>query len=105
MDVRATEESIVQRLRLDEGKSTDEDIQKKLDEVFQHRQPESSSEQNRCQANYLHSFNSFRCSFFATLLSIKLDSEMKREIKTCLDNDTRWVDILEQLQSAEGHKQ
>ena len=60
VDVRATEESMVQRLRLGEGKSTDEDIQKKLDQVFQHGQPEGSSELNKCQANSLHSFNSFR---------------------------------------------
>ena len=30
---------------------------------------------------------------------------MKREIKIGLDNDTRWADILEELQPAEGHKQ
>ena len=36
VDVRATEESMVQRLRLGEGKSTDENIEKKLDQVFQH---------------------------------------------------------------------
>ena len=66
VDVRATEESMVQRLRLGEGKSTDEDIQKKLDQVFQHGQPEGSNEQNKCQANSLHSFDSFRSSIIAT---------------------------------------
>ena len=34
VDVRNTEESMVQRLRLGEGKSTDEDIQWKLNQVF-----------------------------------------------------------------------
>ena len=105
VDVRATEESMVQRLRLGEGKSTDEDIQKKLDQVFQHGQPESSSEQNKGQANSLHSFNSFRSSIFATRSSIQLDSDLKREIKIGLNNDTRWAEILEQLQSAQGHRQ
>ena len=35
VDVRATEESMVQRLRLGEGQSTDEAIQNKLNEVFE----------------------------------------------------------------------
>ena len=34
VDVPSTEESMVQRLRLGEGKSTDDDIQRKLDQVF-----------------------------------------------------------------------
>ena len=105
VDVRATKESMVQRLRLGEGKSTDEDIQKKLDQVFQHGQLESSSEQNRGQANSLHSFNSFRSSIFATRSSIQLDSDLKREIKTGLNNSTRWAEILEQIQSAQGLRQ
>lgn len=60
VDVRTTEELMVQRLRLGAGMSTDEDIQKKLDTVFQHGQPESSSEQNKGQAYSLHSFSSFK---------------------------------------------
>ena len=44
VDVRATEESMVQRLRLGESKSTDEDIQKKMDQVLQHGQLEGSIE-------------------------------------------------------------
>ena len=76
--MRAIEESMVQRLRLGEGKSTDEDIQKKLDQVFHHGKLENSSEQNRGQANSLHSFNSFRYSIFATCSSIQLDSDLKK---------------------------
>lgn len=60
VDVHTTEEPMVQRLRLGEGKSTDKDIQKKLGAVFQHGQPESLSEQNKGQAYSLHSFNSFK---------------------------------------------
>ena len=105
MDVRATEESMVQKLRLGEGKSTDEDIQKKLDQVFQHGQPESSSEQNNCQANSLHSLNSIRSSILSTRSTILLESELKREVREGYANDTRWTDILEQLQSVQGHKQ
>ena len=95
-----------QRLRLGEGKLQLTKISRKnLDQVFQHGQPESSSEQNKGQANSLHSFNSFRSSIFATHSSIQLDSDLKREIKIGLNNDTRWAEILEQLQSAQGHRQ
>ena len=86
---------MVQGLRLGEGKSTEKDIQKKLDEVFWHGQPEGLSQQYKGQANSLHSFNSFRSSTFATHSSIQLESEIKREIKAGLDNDICWADILE----------
>ena len=86
MDVRATEESMVQRLRLGEGKSTDEDIQKKLDQVFQHGQPDGLSKQNKCQANSLHSFKS---SILSTRSTVLLEPEMKREVTEGYANDTR----------------
>ena len=95
VDVRHTEESMVQRLRLGEGKSTNEDIQRKLDQVFADGQLDRSSEQVKGQANSLHSFNS---SIFATRSTIRLDSTLRGEIKEGLDNDTRWADILRQLQ-------
>ena len=44
VDVRATEESMAQRLRFGEEKSTNEDIQHKLDQMFEHGQPEGSSQ-------------------------------------------------------------
>ena len=44
VDVRSTEESMVQRLRLGEGKSTDDDIQQKLNQVFADGQLDRSSE-------------------------------------------------------------
>ena len=102
VDVRHTEESMVQRLRLGEGQSTDEDIQRKLDQVFADGQPDRSSEQVKSQANSLHSFNSFSSSIFSTRSTIRLDSSLRGEIKEGLDNDTRWADILRQLQSAPG---
>ena len=95
VDVRATEESMVQRLRLGEGKSTDKDIQKKLDQVFQHGQPNGSSEQNKCPANSLHSLHSFKSSILSTRSIILLEPEMKREVRQGYANDTRWTDILE----------
>ena len=105
VDVRTTEESMVQRLRLGEGKSTDEDIQKKLDQMFQHGQREGPSEQNKCEANSLYSFNSFRSSILSTRSTIFLEPEMKGEVREGYANDTCWTDILEQLQSVQGHKQ
>ena len=105
LDVRTTEESMVQRLRLGEGKSNDEDIQKKLDQVFQHGQPEGSREQNKGHANSLHSFNSFRSSILSNRSIILLKPDEKREVREGYANDTRWTDILEQIQSVQGHKQ
>ena len=48
VDVPNTEESMVQRLRLGEGKSIDDDIQRKLDQVFADGHPDRSSEQAKC---------------------------------------------------------
>ena len=76
--------------------------QKKLDQVFADGQPDRSSEQVKSQANSLHSFNSFNSSIFSTRSTIRLDSTLRGEIKEGLDNDTRWADILRQLQSAPG---
>ena len=94
VDVRNTEESMVQRLRLGEGKSTDKDIQWKLDQVLAEGQPDRSSEQVKGQANSLHSFNSLRSSIFSTRSTIRLDSTLRGEIKEGLDNDTRWANML-----------
>ena len=102
VDVRTTEESMVQRLRLGEVKATDEDIQRKLDQVFANGQPDKSSEQVKGQANSLNSFNSLRSSIFSTRSTIRLDSTLRGEIREGLDNDTRWADILKQLQLAPG---
>lgn len=51
VDVRATEESMVHKRRLGEGQSIDEDIQKKLNEVFRRGQPGIWNGQHiKCQA-------------------------------------------------------
>ena len=80
VDVRATEESMVQRLRLGEGKSTDKKIQRQLDQVFADGQLDRSSEQVNSQANSLHSINSLHSSIFATRSTIRLDSTLRGEI-------------------------
>ena len=102
VDVHHTEESMVQRLRLGEGKSTDEDIQRRLDQVFADGQQDRSSEQIKSQANSFNSLNSLQSSIFSTRSTIRLDSSLRGEIKEGLDNDTCWADILRQLQSAPG---
>ena len=94
VDVRNTEESMVQSLRLGEGKSTDDEIQRKLDYVFADGQPDRSSKQVNDQANFLHSFNYLHSSIFATRSTIRLDATLRGEIREGLDNDTRWADIL-----------
>ena len=102
VDVRHTEESMVQKLRLGEGKSIYKDIQRKLDQVFAEDHPDRSSEQINNQANSFNSLHSFSSSIFSTRSTIRLDSSLRGEIKEGLDNDTRWADILMQLQSAPG---
>ena len=82
------------RLRLGEGKSTDDEIQRKLDQVFADGQPDRSSEQVKSQANSLNSFNSLQSSIFSTRSTIRLDSTLRGEIKQGLDNGTCWADIL-----------
>ena len=72
-------------------------FRKKLDQMFQHGQPEGSSEQNKGQANSLHSLYSFRSSILSTRSTVLLEPEMKREGRDGYTNDTRWTDILEQL--------
>ena len=86
VDVCSTKESMVQRLRLGEGKSTDNDIQRKLDQVFADGQLDRSSEHVKGQAN---SLNSLHSSIFVTRSTIRLDSTLRGEIKEGLDNDTR----------------
>ena len=70
--------------------------------MFAEGQPDRSSEQVKGQANSLHSFNSLPSSMFSTRSTIRLDSTLRGEIREGLDNDTRWADILKQLQSTLG---
>ena len=70
--------------------------------MFAEGQLDRSSEQIKSQANSLNSLHSFSSSIFSTRSTIRLDSTLRGEIKEGLDNDTRWADILKQLQSAPG---
>ena len=108
VDVRATEESMVQRLRLGEGQSTDEAIQNKLNEIFEQREhPDSSDGQNKqnSQANSFNSSISFsRAVLSSTRSTVMLESEVKREIRAAYQTDTRWSDLVQQLQTDPSQK-
>ena len=91
VDVRALEESMVQRLLLGEGQITDEVIQDKLDEVF------------KGQAGKVNSLNSFS-SILVTRSRISLEPQLRKTILKGLENDTRWSDILQSLQSDNRQK-
>ena len=84
VDVRALEESMVQRLRLGDGQITDIAIQDKLDEVFKGQAE---------KVNSLHSLNSLK-SVFVRRSRISLEPQLRKTILKELENDTRWSDIV-----------
>ena len=90
VDVRALEESIVQRLRLGDQQPTDEDIQKKLDEVFKG--------QEQIKTNSLYSVKSFR-GLAVARSQISLESQLRASFIEGYQIDTKWADILIELQS------
>ena len=73
VDVRAQEESMVQRLRLGDGQVPEEKIQEKLDEVFK-GQPG--------KVNSLHSFKFFEYSFGDARSKISLEPQLSKAILT-----------------------
>ena len=91
VDVRAQEESMVQRLRLGDGQVPDEKIQDKLDEVF------------KGQAGKMNAVNSFN-SLYVSRSNISLEPRLRETILQGLENDTRWSDILSTLQSDKDQK-
>ena len=94
VDVRAQEESMVQRLRLGDGQVPEDKIQEKLDEVFKGQAG---------KVNSLHSFNSLSTILMARS-TITLESQLRKNILIGLQNDTRWSDILQAVQSDKDHK-
>ena len=94
VDVRAQEESMVQRLRLGDGQVPEEKIQEKLNEVFKGQSG---------KVNSLYSSNSLSTILVARS-KISLESQLRKTILTGLENDTRWSDILHTLQSDKDHK-
>ena len=96
-DVRAEEESLVQRLRLNAGDSGETEIQKKLDEIFlKSRTGAATVAVNK--ENSLHSLH----SLFVTNARVTLEDNLRDLIKEGYKQDKRWADILIQLESARG---
>ena len=81
---------MVQRLRLGDQQPTDEDIQKKLDEVFKG--------QEQIKTNSLYSVKSFR-GLAVAKSQISLEPQLRASFIEGYQNDTRWADILIELQS------
>ena len=96
-DVRAEEESLVQRLRLNAGDSGDTEIQKKLDEIFLKSRPGEAT----VAANEEYSLNSLY-SLFVTNARITLEDNLRDLIKESYKQNKRWADILIQLEPAQG---
>ena len=92
--MHATEESMVQRLRLGEGQLTNEAIQNKLNEIFEQKgHPDSSDGQDKqiSQANSFNSLISFsRAVLSSTRSTVMLESEVKREIRSAYQTDICW---------------
>ena len=101
VDVRSIEESMVQRLRLGEGQSTDEAIQNKLNEIFEQKGHQDSSDGQDKQNSQANSFNSFisfnRAILSSTRSTVMLESEVKREIRSAYQTDTRWCGLVQHL--------
>ena len=74
VDVRAQEESLVQRLRLAEGDKGDNGIQKKLDEIFKKSSPEDAVVAAQLGKNSLH-------SLFVTSSRVTLEEALRDQIK------------------------
>ena len=86
VDVHALEESMVQYLWLGDQQQTDEDIQKKLDEVFK----------GQDQA-WVTSFN-LLSSIVASRSKILLEMELSNSFLEGYQKDTKWIDILQEYQ-------
>ena len=89
VDIRAQEESMVQRLRLGDEEVTDEHIQDKLDKVFKG----TDGARARVVQSECHSV------LLVTRSRISLDTTMREKIKTEYENDARWADIVAELRS------
>jgi hypothetical protein len=97
VDVRAEEESLVQRLRLHEGDKGDEGIQKKLDEIFKKSSPEGAV------VAAIGGRNSFH-SLLMTSTRVTLEEDLRTAIRDGYRDDHRWAEILDQLASAQHHR-
>ena len=98
VDVRAEEESLVKRLQLGEDTSADE-IQRRLDKIFERSRPELAQVVGRTHADRdsLH-------SLLVARTRVTLAPDLRDAIKQGLRDDTRWVDIITQIESSQTHR-
>ena len=89
VDIRAHEESMVQRLQLGDEEVTEEHIQDKLDQVFK----ETDAVRASVILSECHPLLS------ATRSRISLDSSMRDRIRGAYESDDRWADIVIELRS------
>ena len=93
VDVRAQEESLVQRLKLAEGDSGDDAIQRKLDEIFK--------KSNLGDAVVAAQFGKISLpKLLVTSTRVTLEEALRDSIKNGYTQDSRWAEILQQLESA-----
>ena len=97
VDVRAEEESLVQRLKLGEGNAGDEEIQNKLDEIFKKSRPEEAVAAAIGGKNSIH-------SLLTTASRVTLEDELRTSIQKGYLEDQRWAEILSQLHSAQDRR-
>ena len=93
--VQEEEESLVKRLLLGEDKS-DDGIQRTLDQVFAKSRPEVTQVMG-------HDEEELGPSLFVARSYILLAKDLREGIKNGLQEDTRWVDIISQLESVQGN--
>ena len=92
--IREEEESLVKRLLLGEDKS-DHAIQKKLDQVFAKSRPEVTQAVGQ--------EDEMGPTLFVARSCILLEKELREGIKKGLRADSRWADIISQLESAQDN--
>ena len=92
VDVRAQEESLVQRLKLGEKDRSDDAIQKKLDDIFKKSNLEKPQTEGEMEGTH---------SLFITHTRVTLETILRDDVKEGYKSDLHWDDIMEQLQSSQ----
>ena len=91
--------SLVQRLKLHEGDKGENEIQKKLDEIFKKsRTGEAVVAAGGGDNNSLHSLH----PLLVTNARITLEESLRDSIKKGYQEDSRWAEVMIQLESAQG---
>ena len=92
--VREEEESLIKRLQLHEGDDGDDAIQKKLDKIFAKSKPDLVDMVDQKESNS-------RASIMVARSRVTLSQDLRDSIKKGLTEDTKWVDIVNEIESAQ----